>query len=255
MIDIHSHVLYGLDDGADTIEESLAMLDMAERDGTTDIVASPHSNHEYEFEPSLIADRMAEVVAAVPGQIRVHCGCDFHLSFDNIQRAFEDPTPYTINHKNYLLVEFSDLLIPKTTDDVFQRMLAQGTIPIITHPERNPLLQTRLEMLKGWVERGCLLQVTAQSILGRFGRTAKAVSDALLNRNLVHFVASDAHDTRHRPPVLSEAHAAVTKTYGEKRADMLFRLNPMATLIGDPIVMEPTSADEVPARKKWYQFW
>jgi protein-tyrosine phosphatase len=255
MIDIHSHVLFGLDDGAETLEESLAMLEVAERDGTTDIVGSPHSNHEYTFDPDLISQRIADITEALNGSIRLHRGCDFHLSYDNIQKALDDPTPFTINHKNYLLVEFSDLLIPKSTDEVFSRMLAQRTIPIITHPERNPLLQTRLEMLRGWAEAGCLLQVTAQSILGRFGRTAKAACDALLGRNLVHIVASDAHDTQHRPPVLSEAYAAVARTYGEKRAELLFRLNPMATLVGDPIVWEHDPSETVPARRKWYQIW
>jgi len=254
MIDIHSHVLYGLDDGADTLEDSLAMLEMAERDGTTDIVATPHWNHEYLFEPALISERIQEIAEAHKGNIRVHRGCDFHLSFDNIQSAFDDPAPYTINHKNYLLVEFSDVLIPKTTDDVFFRMLSQRIIPIVTHPERNPLLQTRIDMLKSWVDSGCLLQVTAQSILGRFGRSAKAASEALLNRNLVHFIASDAHDTRHRPPILSEARAVVAKTYGEKRAGHLFQLNPMATLVGDPIIWEPEET-EAPVRKNWYQLW
>jgi Capsular polysaccharide biosynthesis protein len=101
-----------------------------------------------------------------------------------------------------VLVEFSDLLIPKTTDDVFYQMQAAGMIPIITHPERNILLQKKLDKLEAWVESGCLLQVTAQSFLGRFGKQAKAFADRLLYRGLVHIVASDAHDTKYRPPSL-----------------------------------------------------
>src|SRR5207302_5334089 len=139
-----------------------------------------------------IAARLAEMQDAVGDTIRIHTGCDFHLSYDNIQDALQNPSKYTINHKNYVLVEFSDLLIPKTTDDVFYQMQDAGMIPIITHPERNMLLQKKLEKLEEWAGNGCLLQVTAGSFLGRFGKQAKAFSDLLLSKGLVHIVASDA---------------------------------------------------------------
>jgi protein-tyrosine phosphatase len=241
-----------VDDGAKTLDESLAMLRMAAEGGTTDIVASPHSNLEYRFDPEIVAAKISELTSAVNGAIRIHTGCDFHLSFDNIQDALQYPAKYTINHKRYVLVEFSDLLVPKTTDDVFYQMQAAGMIPIITHPERNMLLQKRLDKLEAWAESGCLLQVTGLSFLGRFGKEAKAFADRLLMKGLAHIVASDAHDTKHRPPLLKEAHQYVVKACGEERADLLFTRNPAATLTGAPVerIMEPPA----PA-KKWYQKW
>jgi protein-tyrosine phosphatase len=251
VVDIHSHILYGLDDGAADREQSLAMLEMAAAGGTTDIVATPHANIEYKWQPDLIEERIADLQSAAGGSIRIHRGCDFHLAFDNIQNALEHPNKYTINHRNYLLVEFGDLLIPKTTGEVFRQMLNAGIVPVITHPERNQLLQLRLQKLEEWVAAGCLLQVTALSFLGRFGRRAKSFSDLLLKKRMVHVVASDAHDTKHRPPVLGEARRYVEKAAGEALAEALFVANPAAMLTGAPVEI----AGPAPEVKKWYRFW
>lgn len=228
------------------------MLRLAAESGTTDIVATPHSNHQFKFEPEVIAAKLEEMRRAVDGAIRIHTGCDFHLSYDNIQDSLQNPSKYTINHKNYVLVEFSDLLIPKTTDDVFYQMQDAGMTPIITHPERNMLLQKRLEKLAEWAQSGCLLQVTAASFLGRFGKQAKTFADRLLQQGLVHVVASDAHDTKYRPPSLKEAYEYVSKACGPGRAQMLFVRNPAATLTGSPL--ETYYEGPAPPRK-WFQFW
>ncbi len=228
------------------------MLEMAAAAGTTDIVATPHSDLEYQFQPQLIRERVEILTKATNGKPRIFEGCDFHLTFDNIQDAIAHPTKYTINHKNYLLVEFSDLLIFNETSEIFRRMRDEaGIIPIITHPERNQLLQQRLPQLEQWVAEGCYLQVTAQSLNGRFGNTARQFSLELLKRNLVHFIASDAHDTKHRPPLLNEAFEWLSKNYSPSLAGRLCVDNPMATLTGEPI---PAILDAPPARK-WYQFW
>src|SRR6202142_3401437 len=120
MIDIHSHVLPGLDDGARSLEQSIAMIRIAAETGTTDLVASPHANLEFHFDPERVEERLAELEKA-GGGVRLHRGCDFHLYFDNIHDALAHPTKYTINHKGYLLVEFPDLLIAKSTPEVFSQ--------------------------------------------------------------------------------------------------------------------------------------
>jgi protein-tyrosine phosphatase len=228
------------------------MVRMAAEAGTTDIVATPHANVEFPFRPDLIEQRISDLRQASGNVLRIHRGCDFHLYYDNIQDALRDPGKYAINQRRYVLVEFPDLMIPNTMDEVFQRMRAAGMTPVITHPERNRLLHKRLDEIARWVESGCLVQVTAQSFLGRFGRTAKNVSEELMERRLVHFVASDAHDPKHRPPVLTEAYEYVTGKYGESLAEALFVTNPKATLAGEEIEIEPPVAE---APKKWYQFW
>ena len=252
MVDIHSHILPGLDDGAKDLAESLAMLRLAAESGTTDIVATPHANHDYRFQPERIEEKIAELEAAVGAAIRIHRGCDFHLTYDNIQEALAHPTKYAINHYRYVLVEFSDLLIPKSTEDVFYRMQAAGMVLIITHPERNPLLYRKLDQVGDWVAAGCLLQVTAHSLAGLFGRQAKEFAHRLLERNLVHFIASDAHDSEFRTPALKDAYDYVARKFGPARAEALLVTNPRATLTGDPVELPET---EPPAPKKWCRFW
>ena len=121
MIDIHSHIIYGIDDGSKSIENSLEMLRLAVEAGTTDIVASPHSNGEFQFQPDLNRERIAEIQARAPQGIKVHWGCDFHLSYENVEDAFRDPRKYTINGYNYLLVEFPDGNLIPNIDDIFCR--------------------------------------------------------------------------------------------------------------------------------------
>jgi protein-tyrosine phosphatase len=253
LIDIHSHVLYGLDDGAATIEDSVAMVRMAAEHGTTDLVATPHANPNYRFDPQIVQDRVAEVSAASGNVLRLHTGCDFHLSFDNIQDAIANPRKYTINQQRYLMVEFSDLLIFPTTKEIFSRLEEVGMTPVITHPERNGLLRQRIDQIAEWVEAGACVQVTGQSLLGEFGRKAADFSRTLLDRRLVHFLASDAHDCEHRPPRLDLAYAWVKDHYGEERAEALCVANPQTALTGDSL--EPVEAGAISDRRKWYQIW
>ena len=246
-------MLYGVDDGARTLEDSIAMVRMAAENGTTDLVATPHANLNYRFEPELIRERLAEIAAGAGNGLRLYSGCDFHLSFDNIQDAIARPSKYTINQKCYLLVEFSDLLIFNNTPEIFARLLDAGMIPIVTHPERNSLLRQRIENIAGWVEAGARVQITAQSLLGVFGRRAKDFCESLLDRSLVHFIASDAHDCEHRPPRLNDACDFLKKQYGDEVAEALCVTNPRATLTGDSV--DSIERESTPSPRKWYQLW
>jgi protein-tyrosine phosphatase len=250
-VDIHSHILHGLDDGAKTLEESIAMLELAASAGTSDIVATPHANGRYEFIPDLIDERIAELRDRV--DIRIYPGCDFHLQFDNIEDALAHPQKYTINHTNYLLVEFSDLSIFTSAGEILLALLDGGLVPIITHPERNIQLQRRLDDIARWVESGCCVQVTAGAFTGAFGKPAKACAHELVKRRLVHFVATDAHDCKHRPPSLREAYASLAGKWGDELIRPMFVDNPKAVLAGEPF--DDEFLLDGAGRRKWYQFW
>jgi protein-tyrosine phosphatase len=251
MIDIHSHILPGLDDGASTFEVALSMVQLAAAAGTTDIVASPHANSQFAFDPGVVERKIAELQQAVGDLIRIHCGCDFHLTPENIEDAIANPGKYSIDHKGYLLVEFSDFFIPPTMDRIFDRMISAGLRPIVTHPERNPLLRKKVADLESWVQRGCLIQVTAQSFIGKFGSSAKSFSDELMRRGLIHLLASDGHDCIHRPPVLQEAWRYTAKRHGEEWARLLLEDGPRATLTGADVPF-----GEIETRKKtWFHFF
>ncbi len=235
MIDIHSHILPAVDDGARTMEEAVAMVEMAAADGTTDIVATPHANDEFTYDVETVAAKIRELEEASGRRIRIHRGCDLHLSLSNIFDAIRNPAKYTIDGNGYLLVEFPDLMPPTGFEGALTRLRRSGITPIITHPERHGILQHRPEQAKRWIQAGCLVQVTAQSILGAFGKEAKRCSQQLLERNLVHVVASDCHDRQYRPPLLSEAYRVVAAEHGDHIGDALFRDHPAAVLAGAPI--------------------
>ena len=210
------------------------MVKMAAEAGTTDIVATPHANDKYPYDTETVHAKVAELQAACGG-IRIHWGCDFHMSYGNVQDALQYPTKYTINGGSYLLIEFSDMAIPPNTSAVLDQLLSVGIIPIVTHPERNPILQKKLSLLVDWVERDCLVQVTAGSFRGRFGKAAAKAAEELMARNLVHVVASDAHDLRHRTPVLDRAYEHVEKHYSLQHAEALFVRNPRAVVAGESV--------------------
>lgn len=235
VIDIHSHIVWGLDDGPDSVEESIAMLALACASGTTDIVATPHSSPRFQFQGELLQRKIAELSESAGQRPVIHRGCEFHLSFDNLVGLFETPRQYTINGKQYLLVEFDNAQVGKHFDKVLERLLENGIIPIVCHPERNPVLRRSLERLEGWVEKGCMMQVTALSITGGFGESAQVAGTRLLERGLVHVVASDTHDIQHRTPNLNLAFVEVKARYGEDAAEILFIENSRAIIQGAPL--------------------
>jgi protein-tyrosine phosphatase len=250
-VDIHSHVLYGMDDGARTLEESLGMLRLAAAGGTTDIVATPHANGRFAFDPHLIGARISELSRHT--HLRIYPGCDFHLQADNIEDAIANPDKYSINHRGYLLVEFSDLAIFPNTDDILLELLGVNITPIITHPERNLRLRRRLDDIARWVELGCYVQVTGGSCTGTFGQSAKLYVDALMERGHVHFVASDAHDCAKRSPNLQDAYRQMSAVWGEEHVRKLFVDNPRAALAGELLDAGPPARPVKPRR--WYHFW
>ena len=227
------------------------MVRLAAAEGTTDIVASPHSSPQYQFQPELVDERVRELQAAVGDAIRIHKGCDFHLSFDNVTDALVRPSKYSINGKGYLLVEFSDFGIAQNTHVLFEKLMGAGMLPVITHPERNGLLQQRLRDLEIWCSMGCLIQVTAGSFLGRFGSHAQRFSETLMSHKLCHLVASDAHDPEHRPPTLKPVREWLANQYGQETAEMLTVLTPKAIIEGKPIDRIELSSRQ----RKWYEFW
>ncbi len=243
MVDIHCHILPGLDDGADTLETSIQMAEMAIADGITHVVGTPHANSTYKFDPELIRQRRDELQSAVAGRLILATGCDFHLSFENLQDIRKNPRKYTINQKNYLLVEFADFAIPPSMDDTMHQLQLAGLSPIITHPERNALLRAKPERMYRWLHQGAYVQITALSILGRFGSGAQHRAEAWLDADRVHFVASDAHNLKGRPPQLRAAYDAVAKRRGTTVAQALFHDNPLAAFEGRSLPYEPEQPD------------
>jgi protein-tyrosine phosphatase len=244
MIDIHCHILSGLDDGPESIETSWAMAEAAVEDGVTHIIATPHANSTYSFVPELIQRKRAEMQARFEGRLTFATGCDFHLSFENLEDVRENSSRFTLNQKNYLLVEFADFSIPASLDQALHNLQLDGLQPIVTHPERNPLIRSQPERLFRWIQQGCLVQVTAGSLSGRFGKLAQETSQRWLAAGAVHFIASDAHNMSSRPLRLKETFEWVSQMHGEEAARALMIENPRAAFEGTPPVYVPDVTEE-----------
>jgi protein-tyrosine phosphatase len=243
VIDIHCHILPGLDDGPDSFEISIAMAEMAIADGITHVIGTPHAHPNFAFDSTKIRERRDELQRLFEGRLILATGCDFHLSYENLEDIRFDPSRYTLNQKNYLLVEFADFSIPPALDQALHNLQLAGLVPIVTHPERNPLIRAQPERLFKWLGQGCYAQVTGQSLLGKFGRAAQETSQRWLAEGAVHFIASDAHNVTSRPLRLKETFDWVAKAHGEDVAQALLVDNPLAAFEGRPLPFVPEASE------------
>ena len=243
VIDIHCHLLPEVDDGPKSWDTAVEMCRMAAADGITHSVATPHANDRYVYDRGYLSgllDQLREKLRENLGEktgpaLQLSLGCDFHLSFENLERVLDQPHTYTIGDTNYLLIELSNYSVPARLEDCFFRLGDRGLTPILTHPERNPILQQTPQRILEWAERGCLIQVTGSALTGLWGERPEIIARWLLDHSAVHVLASDAHDTKRRVPNLSAARKAAEKIVGAEYAEALVEGNPGAIVKGLPI--------------------
>jgi protein-tyrosine phosphatase len=258
MIDIHHHLLWNLDDGASSVETSVEMAKIAAADGISHVVCTPHANGQYVYEPQIIAEKISELQRILDREeiaLKLGHGCDFHMSYENIQDAKLDPSRFSINGFGYLLVEIPDYGVPRGLTEIFYQLQLAGLTPILTHPERNPTLQSDQSRILDWLRGGVLIQVTAGSVVGRMGRQAEKMAHELLANRWVHFLATDAHNTTSRPPKMHGAFDLVAKKYGPDYARLLCISNPLAAFMGKPLPpqVEPLHLYEDATSKSWWE--
>lgn len=236
MIDIHCHILPGLDDGPATIEKSLEMCRIAAADGISAIVATPHMlNGMYAVSAEQVLAGAATLNDALDAEglaLRILPGADVHVDKD-LPRYLSEKKVLTLADKGkHLMVELPQDVLPAEIADLLFQIQLKGVTPIVSHPERNVEVQRKPEILCGLVERGALLQVTAGSLTGAFGSRAEECGLGLLRRGMAHLVATDAHNAGRRPPRLSEARAVVERELGPEEARAVFEERPARLLAG-----------------------
>ncbi len=257
MIDIHHHLLPGLDDGSVTEDNSVVMARMAVEDGITHVVCTPHANHHYIYDPEVVSDKIAELERRLAREgvvLKLGRGADFHLTYDNIQTAIAEPARFSINGMGYLMVEIADYGLPQGLTETFYQMRLAGLTPVLTHPERNPTLQEDHSRMHDWLRGGLLVQITAGSVLGQMGSRARRMAHDLLAKRWVHFVATDAHNVTSRPPRMRAAHDEIVKRYGHDYAHLLCVSNPLAAFQGRPLSPQPEPTglyDELEPKSWW----
>ena len=243
MVDIHHHLLPGLDDGSKSLDMSVDMARLASDEGITHIVCTPHANGQFNFDPAVNAARIQELRAALEAAtipITLGLGCDFHLNYDNIRAAIAEPSRYSVNGLTYLLVEIPDYGLPPGLTETFYELQLAGLTPILTHPERNPTLLADPMRLLDWLRGGVLIQVTADSLTGHKGKPAQRMALDLIQRRWVHFLATDAHNITSRPPRLRAAYDLVASKFSPGYAHSLCVTNPLAVFQGKPLELVET---------------
>ena len=243
MIDLHCHILPGMDDGPETLDEAMAMCRAATVDGIETIVAAPHykpGTYEFTGQEMLAALNMLSGEIAKQGlNLRILPGAEVTVS-PEMQGSVLPGGCLTINKSRYFLAEFRPLSVPARWDIFLISFLNTGMTPIIAHPERNEWFIRHPEALAAAVRCGILIQITAMSLIGGFGPEAQDFSIYLLRKNLVHVIASDGHSADQRPPQLADAVALAADVVGRERAEALVTTIPQAVINNLPIpALEP----------------
>ncbi len=243
MIDLHNHLLPGIDDGAKKVEETLDFLRIAWRDGVKLVVATPHMKPGvYDNRRETILERVALVREAAKGdeaeKVMLLPGAEVYFTADLPSRAREKELMTVGDRGRYLLLELPYQQIPMQVDDTIFQLRLLGITPLMAHPERVAYYLEDIERVAASVRLGARIQVTAASLTGRFGDKARDFGRALLRRNLIHVLASDGHDVRYRPPVLSEGVRAAAAEVGEAAALRMVEDTPRAILDGKDVEVE-----------------
>lgn len=231
MIDIHCHILPAIDDGPDDLQTALEMFRIAEGDGITQIIATPHYRHG----GSPTAQDIQEKIQQVRGEldkrglaVKLLGGADIRLTYELLEGMAKREIP-TINSSRYFLLELPDL-IPPNLDNFLFEIRVRGYVPVITHPERNYSLLAAPQKIEPLRSAGALFQITAMSVTGKLGKQIKKFTDHLLKKYYVDFIATDAHNIERRPPVLSKAYEETSRIMSKHEADRIFLENPQAVI-------------------------
>ncbi len=254
VIDIHSHILAGLDDGAQTLADSIAMAEMAWEDGVDQIVATPH-NADWRGSKR---DRILSLVKELQGELdargiglRVFPGVEVYITPDLVDQLATGQA-FTLDRTRYLLLELPLSAYPLYTEQVIFELQVKGITPILAHPERNAVMIDNPNILCTLVERGVLAQLTAASLVGLFGPLVQERAKRFLEHNMAHLIASDAHTLTGRSPVLSGGVEEAAKVIGRERALAMVEDVPATLLRDEDVIVEPPKR-YVPARKWFWQ--
>lgn len=254
MIDLHCHILPGLDDGAKDAAEAVEMARQAVADGIRTVIATPHHrngkhvNGRAAVEEAVRAFEQRLKAEGVP--LTVLPGQELHCDERVIEALYDDGEWLPLGGSKYVLLEFPSSDVPEHAAEVVHELAVLGCVPVIAHPERNRRIAAEPGVLRELVEAGALAQVTSLSLVGRFGPKVRKLAADLCKQNLIHFVASDAHNCGGRPFLLQEAYRWVREELGESYEQM-YLWNAEAVVAGDAV----EKPEPVRKNRSWWRLW
>ena len=223
MIDLHCHILPGIDDGAKDMEDSIEIAREAVAEGITHILATPHyKNGHWDNEKKdilVLVEELQKELDARDIPLTIFPGQEVRINGELFEDLTEDKIQFIDEGKQYVLIEFPTPSMPAYTESLFFELQKKGITPIIVHPERNHAVLKDPNVLLPFIEKGALAQLTAASYTGGFGKSIQKVSKQLIEANLVHFIASDAHNISSRSFHMKEAYKKLEKEYGKEKAN------------------------------------
>ncbi|MCU9533601.1 capsular polysaccharide biosynthesis protein Cps4B [Streptococcus sp. CSL10205-OR2] len=243
MIDVHSHIIFDVDDGPSTLEESVSLLKLAYSQGVRKVVSTSHRRKGmFETPEEKIAKNfqiVKETMKEIRPNLELYYGGELYYSFD-VQKGLEEKRIPTMNNTRFALIEFSSGTPWKEIHSALSNVLMLGITPLVAHIERYNALEFDEKRVKEIINMGCYTQINSSNVLkpklfGDKYKIYKKRAKFFLEKDLVHCVASDMHNTDVRPPYMKEAYAQIKKDYGKKKADELFIINP-GTLLEDDYI-------------------
>lgn len=241
MIDIHTHILPGLDDGARDMEDSLSMADLAAKSGVHTLVATSHANtggffREYQIEEYLnCLQKFREALEYERIPLRVLSGMEIYMS-ERVPQMIREGRLLPLNHTDHYLIEFSFGIEQEEMDEMIEELMELGITPVIAHPERYHCVQESARGLFEWMQRGCLVQVNRGSIFGKFGSEVKRCVDHLLKKRMVTCIASDAHKPYERTTYMADIKEYMENEYSFEYSKELLYDNPKRILEGENVL-------------------
>ena len=258
MIDIHSHILPGLDDGAESLEEAIEMARIAESEGIEKIVATPHLFRDiYRYDDLSIIEKkkkeLNNVLAAKRIRVEILAGAEVHICHNLINEVTKHRRALSLNKSSYMCVEFPSDHVFSGAKELFFELMSEEVIPIIAHPERNSVFVRNPLLLNELIQMGALAQANSHSFTGIYGRETEEAAFHFIELNLIHIVGSDSHNIKSLAPRLIETVKKIKALKGEEMARALVCDNPMAVIENREIPFLPEPMEQIKRHWKFRQ--